>query len=361
MTQPDLTQFIESIDGDNHLRVQDDLGDGFVRLRAAEAQRRQAKQDIRCTEDIVIEMLRNARDAHASLYFLATWKEQDKRSLTFIDNGDGVPENLHETIFEPFVTSKLDSFHADKWGVHGRGMALYSIRENAESARILKSSPGRGSIFTVQTDTTHLGEKKDQSSQPQITFNDAHKPVLRGPHNIIRTVLEFAIEQRDRGVVFLGSPSEIASTLYYFPQSSALTFSPFSDEETLPYMYGLALSEDPTDFSNRAQAMGLPLSSRNARRIMNGEIAPLAPHIEILAQEPADTDSPLTTTLKELKRSVQERKQRVHFEQEDLEAFKHEVAKAYDDLAQKYYLGADEEPSIRVGKKALTITIPFTF
>lgn len=361
MTQSDLTQFIESIDGDNHLRVQDDLGDGFVRLRAAEAQRRQAKQDIRCTEDIVIEMLRNARDAHASLYFLATWKEQDKRFLTFIDNGDGVPENLHETIFEPFVTSKLDSFHADKWGVHGRGMALYSIRENAQSACILKSAPGRGSIFQVETDTTVLGEKKDQSSQPQITFNEAQKPVLRGPHNIIRTVLEFAIEQRETGVVFLGSPSEIASTLYYFPQSSALSLSPFSNEETLAFMYGLALCEDPSDFSNRAQAMGLPLSSRNARRIMNGEIAPLAPHIEILVQNNHETDSLSTSSSRISKRSVHDRKHRVHFEQEDLEMFREEVAKSYDDLAEKYYLNSDEKPSIKIGKDALTITIPFSF
>ena len=53
------------------LRVEDDLGDGFVRLRSAEAERRQAAHDIRSTEDIVIEALRNARDAQARTILMA--------------------------------------------------------------------------------------------------------------------------------------------------------------------------------------------------------------------------------------------------------------------------------------------------
>ena len=71
MSESDLSDFIEAVTGDTHLRVEDDLGCGFVRLRSAEAERRQAKHDIRGTEDIVIEMLRNARDAHAKLIFVA--------------------------------------------------------------------------------------------------------------------------------------------------------------------------------------------------------------------------------------------------------------------------------------------------
>ena len=50
-----------------------------------------------------------------------------------IDDGDGHPRRaMHERVFEPRVTSKLDTMHMDKWGVHGRGMALYSIAVNAE-------------------------------------------------------------------------------------------------------------------------------------------------------------------------------------------------------------------------------------
>ena len=54
MADEALEAFIENVCGDSHLRVEADLGDGFVRLRSAEAERRQAAHDIRSTEDIVI-------------------------------------------------------------------------------------------------------------------------------------------------------------------------------------------------------------------------------------------------------------------------------------------------------------------
>ena len=80
---------------------------GFVRLRSSEAERRQAAQDIRSSEDIIIEMLRNARDAHASNIFVACTREGSTRRIVMIDDGDGVPKHLQRTVFEPRVTSKL--------------------------------------------------------------------------------------------------------------------------------------------------------------------------------------------------------------------------------------------------------------
>ena len=115
-----LSDFIDDVCGESRLRVEDDLGDGFVRLRSSEAERRQAAQDIRSSEDVVIELLRNARDAGASRIFLATQKTGNERLLTVLDDGQGIPAAQHERIFEPRVTSKLDSAHMDKWGMHGR-------------------------------------------------------------------------------------------------------------------------------------------------------------------------------------------------------------------------------------------------
>ena len=161
-----LTTFVESVCGDSHLRVETDLGDGFVRLRSAEAERRQAAHDIRSTEDIVIEMLRNARDAQAKNVFLAVTREGGRRRLVMVDDGCGIPAALHGRVFEPRVTSKLDTMHLDKWGVHGRGMALYSIAVNAESARVAASAPGLGSSLLVETDLERVGEKTDQSTFP---------------------------------------------------------------------------------------------------------------------------------------------------------------------------------------------------
>ena len=151
-----LRDFITQVSGDRYLRVEEDLGSGFVRLNSAEAERRQAKHDIRCVEDIVIEMLRNARDAGANAIFVATSREGDVRQLTVLDNGSGVPDHMRERIFEPRVTSKLETMVMDTWGVHGRGMALYSVRENVEDARVLSSAPGKGTAIKIVADATQI-------------------------------------------------------------------------------------------------------------------------------------------------------------------------------------------------------------
>ena len=134
-TPSDLASFVEATCGNGALRVEENLGAGYVRLRVAEAERRQAKHDIRCIEDVVIEMLRNARDAGARHIYVASSREGDTRTIVMLDDGSGIPANMHDRIFEARVTSKLESVHVDRWGVHGRGMALFSVRENVESAR----------------------------------------------------------------------------------------------------------------------------------------------------------------------------------------------------------------------------------
>lgn len=119
--QQDLSQFLDEVCKDSRLRVEEDLGCGFVRLKSAEAERRQAAQDIRCVEDALIEMLRNSRDAGAKNIFVATCKHENSkhenakheniREIVVIDDGCGVPEHLTSAIFDARVTSKLDTFH----------------------------------------------------------------------------------------------------------------------------------------------------------------------------------------------------------------------------------------------------------
>lgn len=109
----DLKDFVDKHAQTSHLRVERDLGDGYFRLRASEAQRRQAQQDIRSVEDAVIELLRNSRDAGASNIYLAVNTEDNFRNILIIDDGCGVPISHHKTIFEPYVTSKLDTMSMD--------------------------------------------------------------------------------------------------------------------------------------------------------------------------------------------------------------------------------------------------------
>ena len=100
MADHELIEFVQQTTGESHFRVEQDYGNGFVRLESSEAERRQAKQDIRCVEDAVIEMLRNSRDAGAHLIFLATSKAGNLRTLTMIDDGSGIPADLHKLVWQ---------------------------------------------------------------------------------------------------------------------------------------------------------------------------------------------------------------------------------------------------------------------
>ena len=214
MFDSDLADFISSVSGDDQLAVEENLGDGFVRLRTAEAERRQAKHDIRSVEDIVIEMLRNARDAHAHTIYVATVRDENEKRLVFIDDGDGVPDHMREAIFEPRVTSKLETMVMDQWGVHGRGMALYSIKSNSLNARVAASGVGLGTSFEVVVDLNELSEKADQSSLPRLERDEnGAMAICRGPHNVMRTIVEFALDSKDRVSVYYGTPTDILAAL----------------------------------------------------------------------------------------------------------------------------------------------------
>lgn len=360
MSTNDLSSFIEDVTGESYLRVQENLGDGFVRLRAKEAQRRQAKQDITCFEDVVLELLRNSRDAGAHAIFVASWKEQGRRFLTVLDDGDGIPEHLHATIFEPFVTSKLDTFHEDRWGVHGRGMALYSIKENVDEAEVIYSHKDAGTALGVNALTTNLNERIDQSTLPYIHTSDQGEQIMRGPRNIARIVMEFALDSKGQVDIFLGSPVEIAATLLHYHETDENVLQTYEQEDVLNY---LKYIYDPESFSERAAEIGLPLSSRSARRILDGQIEPLTPFIDRLVFEGQGTKTKRTTdqdaSSEEDPSALYQEQRRLKLSAEDQATFEEAVEKAFQELADRYYLERSDDLKIRVSSDKLTLTIPF--
>lgn len=361
MSDGTLASFIEDVCGESHLRVEADLGGGFVRLRSSEAERRQAAQDIRCTEDIVIEMLRNARDAHASAIFVACTRDGNNRRIVMIDNGDGVPAHMRKLVFEPRVTSKLDSMHMDKWGIHGRGMALYSIAVNAESAEIVASQEQGGSAFVIQTNLDKLSEKTDQSTFPTFDLGESGMVSIRGPKNIMRTACEFSIESRATCQVYLGSATDIAASLYALGLSSitAETRNQAGGVDNLPICQRLAATTNPAQFAEVAAKLGLEMSERSARRIMDGQIAPLAPLLArissaLSAQQNSDEQPSIKVSNKHEAKDARGLK----IAQNDAAVFANDIQAAFRNLARDYYLQEDVEPTIRVAKDALHISIP---
>ncbi|MDO4436709.1 MAG: ATP-binding protein [Coriobacteriaceae bacterium] len=349
----DLISFIASMSGEGNLRVEENLGAGFVRLRVSEAERRQAKHDIQHVEDIVVEMLRNARDAGAQNIYVATMKEEGLRTLLFLDDGTGVPDDMRERIFDARVTSKLESMKMDRWGVHGRGMALFSIRQNTQLSEVVASGEGLGTSFKIVVDTTTLSERADQSTWPQVAKNDDGALVCaRGPHNIIRTACEFACEELHGCDVYLGTPTEIAATLFAHAAKrvdvSQLLF--IDSEDQLPIVDRLACAADASDFIGIVHRLGIDISERTAHRILAGTIAPLRSIASKLLREKAPAaHEPAAIDLTRDRRGLK-------IAHEDLEAFSRVLERDFSDLASRYYLSLVHDPKIRVTKDRITVT-----
>ena len=353
MTTEGLADFINAISGEDRLAVEESFGDGFVRLRTAEAERRQAKHDIRSVEDIVIEMLRNARDAHAGTIFVATSKSDDLRSLTFIDDGDGVPASMQEHIFEPRVTSKLESMVMDRWGVHGRGMALYSIKCNTLETSVLVSDKSLGSSFHVAVDLNELPEKTDQSTYPHVFKNDEGVvEVGRGPHNIVRTIVEFALESKERVTVYYGTPTDIVASLYEYGKrrlsDEQLLFC--DDVETLPVCLRPAAAADALDLVEICSSLGLSISERTAHRVMAGQIESCEPPLKLAMSSKRAQKSTSVDIYKDSRG--------LKISSEDLGKFTADLERSFESLGRRYYLNLSERPKVRVGKDCITVKFP---
>lgn len=352
MSQTSLQGFVEQAGKGSHLRVEHDFGGGFVRLRTSEAERRQAAQDIQCSENILLELLRNSKDAHASHVFVAVSKEGAKRIITVIDDGDGVPRAMHLHVFEPRVTSKLDSSHMDAWGLHGRGMALYSISQNTQVARIVESEAGLGCVLHVESDTARLPERTDQSTFPAFIMDTDDNVNIRGPRNLLRTACEFAIQSRSACAVYMGSPAEIASTMFAYGTSTLSDIDRIfcKDTKKLPVTKRLATAADPADLARLCQDMGLEISERSARRIMDGQIPVKDQLLDMIRIDNAKK----AKSQSQVKRPTA----RLKLDKQDIAALKQALCDSFADIAEKYYLDSRVEPSVLVHPERLVVSLP---
>ena len=351
MDDDQLIGFIEQVSGSGLLRIEENLGQGYVRLRVDEAERRQAKHDIRCVEDAVVELLRNARDAGANRIFIATTRDEDQRALTVLDDGQGIPAELQSQVFEARVTSKLETMVEDDWGVHGRGMALFSIKSNVPSARVMSSGRGLGCSLRLEIGADQLSERTDQSTFPSLRRDEAGRlEVARGPRNILRSVVEFALAHPNRPLVFLGSPAEVAATLW--SQATRLLSSDtllFCDDPTsLPVTERLAAAGDAPEFLAIATTLGLEISERTAHRILSNQIAALSDlQTQIRRRQGGERTVDIYRDSRGLKLAA-----------EDLEAFSREMEKAFESLAARYYLSLTDLPRVLVKGDMITVRFP---
>ena len=196
-----------------------------------------------------------------------------------------------------------------------------------------------------------LPEKRDQSSFPRFALTDEGTVNVRGPRNILRTSCEFAIEARDECAVFAGSPAEIAATLYAYGMStlSAIDRAFCKDRSLLPVAKRLATASDPDDLAHLAGEVGLSISARTARRIIDGQIEDVPSLLEQISIERPGAKA---------KRGKAPKHHRVKIQRGDAQELGQSVREAYRPLAERYYLEDEVEASVRVSRDRITITIP---
>lgn len=285
----DIKRFLSELKIKDSLNIEEDLGDGYVKLKISEAERRQALQDINCVEDIIVELLRNSRDAGSKNIFIGTKKIEDKRrKIYFIDDGNGIPPNLQKLIFESRVTSKMENGIKDPYGFHGRGMALFSIKLNVDDISIVFSDKSKGASFYIDIDLLKIPEKKDQSVIPQIIKTDGDLSIIGGVNNIIKTIIEFQLQNKDINF-FYGSPTQILATMREVLRKDKKydSYPKFDRWEKLKNFIGknkIKITEIPvlTDNYNLMDIISknifnMDISQRGIQRIIYNEIKALEP------------------------------------------------------------------------------------
>ena len=92
----------------------------------------------------VINLARNAAEAMpgGGTFTIATWKEGERILLSFADTGSGIPEQIRDKLFEPFVTQgKRDGT--------GLGLAIVKQVVEAHGGQVrFETTPGKGTTFT---------------------------------------------------------------------------------------------------------------------------------------------------------------------------------------------------------------------
>ncbi len=314
-------------------RIEEDLGFGFVRLLVDEAERRQAKHDVRSVEDVLIELLRNSRDAQAKHILVAVSTTEDSlKRILVIDDGQGIPPELHQKVFDSRVTSRLYNLIEDDYGIHGRGMALYAVKARSKEAKVTASDDGKGTSVYVVIDLNELPQRKDQSTWPKIIYRKNSYEITQGPHNILRTLVEFYL-RHNYLEIFVGSPAEIVATLRFLIEQGFFVGTLFEP---------LGEISNAAELKQLAENLELNISLRNAYRILKGEIAPvlsIKEKINLLAERKRSSQKPLIHSA-------------------DLERAEKRIKKIISELGQKYFLNPVELKLTHRGKK-LNISVTF--
>ena len=235
-----------------------DLGAGFARLAGAEGLRR-TPATLRSVEDALFELLRNSRDAGASnIYVASILKARRYRSLTVLDDGDGIPDSHANLVFEPGVTTRHLSPVAEPLAgatsapTHGAGLSLHHIKQAAVSAEVL--SPSSPTAIRAVFDTRH--------GLPERSLQSTSKPSGSNLPAILARFSRATPENPPN--TYHASPARILARLLH------------------DHIIQLE-ADSSAELREKASALGLEVSLRTAQRVAAGRVA-MAERVGVLAE-----------------------------------------------------------------------------
>ncbi len=160
----------------------------------------------------------------------------------------------------------------------------------------------------------------------------------------------------------MGSPAEILSTIYSYGCSTipAAKRAFASNKEQEKLFKRASFSADPASLVSAAADIGLDVSERTARRVIDGKIKSLPTLMDLLSSKafPKRGSQKSLGSSKKVDRIADGHLRAIHPSDEDLERFRSDIAAAFCDMAERYYLLSDVDIDVAFRNGEIRISIP---
>ena len=190
----------------------------------------------------------------------------------------------------------------------------------------------------MQSDSHQLSERKDQSSPPDLVRRSGEWQVLRGPKNIIRTVVEFALRHQELKIS-LGSPVEIAATCFQLAATDGQAESPWST---------LRHDRDAATIGARLHGtLGLDVSTRSIHRIISGEASFMIP-----VPDQLEEGRPSIKNERPKVPSTPLQPMSVNLSQQDIDDISSGVGAVVRPVADRYFANVGQDVKVRFDRES---------
>ncbi|MBU4386033.1 MAG: hypothetical protein KKH73_03465, partial [Actinobacteria bacterium] len=201
----------------------------------------------------------------------------------------------------------------------------------------------------LSVDTRAVPERSDQATIPGLEVIDGKEDVGSGPHNVPRALLEMSVDSPEMSF-YLGSFAEVIATLRGLAGKS-------EGEEGVIWQ-GLSGVNDARQLIDLSQSLGLPVSERNAYRVLGGEIAPLVTVYRMAEKKQAVAgEAEKSRPSSAYGRGTLKRNPLRRIPREDLAEIGSEATRSVESIIGRYYLKAAGTPHVKRGRGKLIISI----